>query len=61
MSKAHRGKGLASEYKNGGRGECPKCHRTGIKIIHEIMENDKKMLICKECNAAIKNKKSKAG
>ncbi len=60
MSKAHRGKSLASEYPNGGRGECPKCHRTGIKVIYEVMEDDKKMMICKECNAAIKNKKAKA-
>lgn len=57
MSKAHRGKGLI-ELVNRGRGSCPKCKRTGIKTIYEIIEsNDQKINICKECNKALKNKK----
>jgi len=34
MSKAHRGKGLR-ELPKSGRGTCPVCGRTGVKVIYE--------------------------
>lgn len=52
MSKAHRGKGLREEAK-GGRGACPLCKRTGVKVVYEITANEKKVKICKECNKAV--------
>ncbi len=52
MSKAHRGRGLL-ETKNKGRGTCPVCKRTGIKTVYEHEANGKKIMICKQCKAAI--------
>ncbi len=51
MSKAHRGKGLLDRIFR-GRGTCPACKRTGIKIIHEVSVDENKHLVCKECNKA---------
>lgn len=56
MSKAHRGKGLLDRISR-GRGTCPGCKRTGIKIVHEVSVEDKKRLVCKECNKAFKRGK----
>ncbi|MCL2294690.1 MAG: hypothetical protein FWC36_07490 [Spirochaetes bacterium] len=58
MSKAHRGSGLAGKP-NGGRGLCPVCKRTGIKIVYEYESEGKKFKICKTCKAAIANGKMK--
>ncbi len=56
MAKAHRGTGIRSE-KNHGRGDCPVCSRTAIKVLYENeIEGEKKML-CKQCNAHIKHSK----
>ena len=33
MAKNNRGKGL-KKVPNNGRGECPVCHRTGIKLLY---------------------------
>jgi len=52
MSKAHRGTGLLEKYKK-GRGTCPLCKRTGIKIPYEHEANEKKIFICKQCRAAL--------
>ena len=52
MSKAHRGAGLRSRASS-GRGECPLCKRTGIKIVHEVAAGEKKIMICKQCKAAL--------
>ena len=52
MSKAHRGAGLRSQ-KNSGRGACPVCKKTGIKVVYEVAAGDKKVLICKQCKAAL--------
>lgn len=52
MSKAHRGKGLL-EIPGGGRGECPLCKRSGIKLLYEREVNEKKFTVCKQCNAAV--------
>jgi len=56
MSKAHRGKGIKDQYAC-GRGECPVCKRTNVKILYEQEIGDKKVKICKICKAAIKNGK----
>ena len=56
MSKAHRGTGIREE-KNGGRGTCPICNRTNIKVLYETTIDEKKAMICKACNAHKKNTK----
>lgn len=52
MSKAHRGSGVRDQVKS-GRGTCPLCNRTGIKIMYEVEKGEKKIMICKECNKAV--------
>ncbi|MDR1903659.1 MAG: hypothetical protein LBQ88_15440 [Treponema sp.] len=59
MSKSHRGKGI-KELPSHGRGECPVCKRTNVKILYEQDAGDKKIKICKTCKAAIKHGKKKA-
>lgn len=56
MSKAHRGAGIRELVKS-GRGTCPICKRTGIKVMYEQDVNEKKFTTCKACSAAIKNGK----
>jgi hypothetical protein len=56
MSKAHRGKGIR-ELAAHGRGECPVCKRTNVKILYEQAAGEKKVKICKTCRAAIKHGK----
>lgn len=57
MSKNHRGSGLRETYRS-GRGVCPLCKRSGIKVVyeHDAGEN-KKIHICKQCRAALKKGK----
>ena len=52
MSKAHRGAGIRELAAN-GRGSCPACKRTGIKVLYEHELEGKKIMICKQCKAAI--------
>ncbi|MDR2589343.1 MAG: hypothetical protein LBC67_07945 [Spirochaetales bacterium] len=52
MSKAHRGAGLRSQTSS-GRGVCPLCKRSGIKVVHEVASGDKKLMLCKQCKAAV--------
>ena len=52
MSKAHRGAGIR-ELDNHGRGACPVCKRSGIKVLYEQEINEQKMSVCKQCKAAI--------
>ena len=52
MSKAHRGSGIRDLTKN-GRGACPVCKRTGLKVLYENTVGEKKFKVCKECNKAI--------
>ena len=60
MAKPHRGKGIR-DLPSHGRGECPVCKRSGVKILHEQDAGDQKIKICKVCKAAIKSgKKSTA-
>jgi len=50
VSKAHRGKGIRAEQ-NRGRGVCPVCNKTGIKVLYEQEINGAKTKICKICRA----------
>ncbi len=60
MSKAHRGFGVRELVAN-GRGTCPVCGRTGIKVLYEYAKDEKKHMICKQCKAGIaKGKKADA-
>jgi len=56
MSKNHRGKGIRDQFAH-GRGECPVCKRTGVKITRELEGGGQKFKVCKVCKAAIKNGK----
>ena len=54
MAKNHRGKGIREQFAR-GRGECPVCKRTCVKILYEQSSGEQKFKICKICKAAIKN------
>ena len=54
MSKAHRGKGIRELFAH-GRGECPVCKRSNVKILYEQESGEQKFKICKTCRAAVKN------
>ena len=49
MPKPKRGK--YAKLIAGWRGTCPVCHRTGVKILWEKIENDVKKKVCKQCGA----------
>ncbi len=55
MSKAHRGKPLKQETPGSGRGNCPICKRSGIKLLYDHEVNDEKLVLCKQCYAAAKS------
>ena len=57
MAKPNRGKSLNSLPAN-GRGTCPVCNRTGIKVIRETKINEQTIKTCKECFKTEENKKS---
>ena len=59
MSKPHRGKSIR-ELPSRGRGECPVCNRTNVKILYEQEAGEKKVKVCKICKAAIKHGKKSA-
>ena len=52
MSKAHRGFGVR-ELINNGRGTCPVCGRSGIKVVYEYEKDEKKYMLCKQCKVAV--------
>jgi hypothetical protein len=58
MSKAHRGKGIYDKVKR-GRGICPLCKRTGVKVLYSHEHNGKTLQICKICRAAVAHGKKK--
>jgi hypothetical protein len=60
MSKNHRGTGLRALPEH-GRGVCPICKKSDIKVIYEVEVNGQKIKVCKYCNAALKNKAKKEG
>lgn len=57
MSKAHRGKGIRS-LPNHGRGTCPVCKTSQVKVLYEQEIDGVKSKICKVCKATLKNKKA---
>ena len=56
MAKPKRGKTNLT-VKN-WRGTCPKCNKTGKKLLWDMKENDKSMKVCKICDAVARNKAS---
>jgi len=56
MAKNNRGKNLYSLPAR-GRGTCPICKRTGIKVIRETKIEDQTLKTCKECFKTVENKK----
>ena len=56
MSKARRGKGIYDLF-NRGRGTCPVCGTTAIKLLYEQDVEGQKIKVCKSCKAAIKHGK----
>jgi len=54
MAKPNRGKTIR-ELPSRGRGECPVCKRTSVKVLYEQTAGEKKVKVCKVCKAAIKN------
>ena len=56
MAKGHRGKGILDLYAR-GRGTCPSCGATGIKLLYELESEGQKVKVCKPCRAAIKRGK----
>ena len=56
MPKPNRGKTLV-ETPSRGRGECPVCKRSGVKVLYEQQAGEAKVKICKTCRAAIKHGK----
>ena len=55
MSKHHRGTGIRSLASH-GRGTCAICGKTDIKVLWEKEINGETVMICKFCNANLKNK-----
>ncbi len=58
MGKSHRGSGIRELVSN-GRSTCPLCKRTKIKAMYEVEVDEKKLTICKQCNAAVGHGKMK--
>jgi len=56
MGKSHRGKGIQDLFAK-GRGTCPACGATGIKLLYEQEAGEQKVKVCKPCKAAIKHGK----
>ena len=54
MAKPNRGKTIR-ELPSRGRGECPVCKRSSVKVLYEQTAGEKKVKVCKTCKAAIKN------
>jgi len=54
MSKPHRGRSIRELFAR-GRGECPVCKRSNVKILFEQESGGQKFKICKTCKAAVKN------
>ena len=48
MAKNNRGAEV-KKMPNQGRGECPSCHRTGVKLLYEVKIGDKTIMVCKTC------------
>ncbi len=48
MSKNNRGAGLR-EVPGRGRGKCPLCGRTAIKLVYEVKKGEETLKVCKNC------------
>ncbi len=48
MAKENRGAEV-KKLPNQGRGSCPTCHRTGVKLLYDIKVGDKTIKVCKSC------------
>ncbi len=48
MAKENRGAEV-KKLPNQGRGECPSCHRTGVKLLYEVKVGEKTIKVCKVC------------
>ena len=57
MAKNNRGKGI-KKLPNSGRGECPVCNRTGIKLLNEVKVGEKTYKVCKTCKGVAAKKLS---
>lgn len=56
MSKKNRGAGLMNvPYK--GRGTCPICQATGIKLLYALKGQDQSLKVCKRCQNKKENLK----
>lgn len=64
MAKTNRGSGIRHLYVdpngnvhegiyNNGRGTCPACNRTGVKVLYEREVDESTYKVCKRCNTAI--------
>ncbi len=64
MAKTHRGSGIRHLYidpngnvhegiYNNGRGTCPACGRTGVKVLYSREVDEQTFNVCKRCNTAI--------
>lgn len=58
MSKSHRGTGIRQQPSR-GRGKCPLCGNENIKVLYEKEIDGNKAMVCKFCNAKLKNKARK--
>ena len=56
MAKSHRGKGLKGQVR-GGRGLCPLCKRTAVKVVYEAQVKEQTIKVCKTCKAALSHGK----
>ena len=56
MAKPYRGKSIR-EMPSHGRGVCPVCNRTSVKLLYEQDAGGKKIKVCKNCKASIKHGK----
>ena len=52
MAKTRRGKGLRSQPHH-GRGVCPICKRSAVKVIYEYQVKEKTIKVCKTCKATL--------
>lgn len=54
MAKPHRGKTLR-KLPARGRGTCPVCGRTGVKLLYPLMMNGAATSVCKRCRSRSAN------
>ena len=50
MAKTRRGKGLLKVPKH-GRGTCPLCEKTGLKLLYDVKKGDETLKVCKRCQS----------